>query len=53
MTVKMTMTNDHDHGEYLLHLDGADAKAGAAPGMAMNMSVLQNLLGPVTCRASG
>ena len=53
MTVKMTMTNDHDHGEYLLHLDGADAKAGAAPGMAVNMSVLQNLLGPVTCRASG
>lgn len=53
MTVKMTITSDHDHGEHLLHLDATDARAGAAPGMAMNMSVLQNLLGPVTCRTSG
>lgn len=43
MTLKMSMTNDRDHREHLLPVDGTDARAGTAPGMTMNLSVLQDL----------
>ena len=52
MALKMSMANDHDHREHHLHLDGTGAEAGTAPRTTMNLSVVQDLLGPVTFRTS-